>query len=249
MSHQLSDGARPVGERLSELGDYGGHRTLAEKAFGMLHEAILVGALQPGERLPIGDLAEAMNLSPMPIREALRRLDAAGLVEHIPHRGARVAGLTIEDLIEVYDARLMLELPAIAGAAENFTSEDEQAAAVSLERLEEATSSGEKIKALNAHTAFHLGLYRASSLHWLPRLISPLWDNAERYRVASLGGNLGLFENRASEHRDLLKACSERDAKLASALLWNHLARTANAIVEEMGGKAPYKLRRVPGRA
>ncbi len=90
----------------------------------MLHDAIVSGALLPGERLPIEDLAAATGMSPMPIREALRRLDGVGLVENVPHRGARVADLSVEDLNEVYDSRLMLEVPAIGRAAENFSDED-----------------------------------------------------------------------------------------------------------------------------
>ncbi len=246
MAYQVSDDDRDVTSRISEFSDGTGHRTLAEKAFVMLHDAIMVGALRPGERLPVGDLAAATQLSPMPIREALRRLDADGLVEIVPHRGARVADLTIDDLIEVYDARLLLELPAIAGAAEHFTAEDERNAEASLKRLEDSTARGERTEALNAHTAFHFDLYRASSLRWLPRLISPLWDNAERYRVAALGTSLGLFETRADEHRRLLQACSDHDPELASSLLWNHLALTANAIIEEMGSGKPYELREIP---
>lgn len=239
---------RDLGARLASFSEGSGHRTLAEKAFAMLHDAIIVGELHPGERLPIGDLAEAMHLSQMPIREALRRLDADGLVENIPHRGASVAGLTIEELLEVYDARLLLELPAIEGAAERFTAGDEREVATSLDRLEDATERGEKALALNAHTAFHFGLYRASGSRWLPRLISPLWDNAERYRVAALGGSLGLFETRAREHRDLLEACSTHQPDRAASLLWNHLVKTANAIVKQMGGDQTYELRDVPAR-
>jgi DNA-binding GntR family transcriptional regulator len=66
---------------LAALGDFandGAHRTLAEKAFGSLHEAIVSGRLRPGERLPIDDIAESLEMSAMPIREAVRRLDAAG---------------------------------------------------------------------------------------------------------------------------------------------------------------------------
>jgi DNA-binding GntR family transcriptional regulator len=233
---------RDLGARIGEFSDSSGHRTLAEKAFAMLHDAIIVGELHPGERLPIGDLAEAMHLSQMPIREALRRLDADGLVENIPHRGASVAGLAIEDLIEVYDARLLLELPAIEGAAERFSGEDEREAAASLARLEEATERGEKAQALTAHTAFHFGLYRASGSRWLPRLISPLWDNAERYRVAALGGSLGLFEARAREHRELLAACADHEPGRAAALLHDHLVLTANAILKEMGSDRTYEL-------
>lgn len=246
MASRAAAEGRGVAARIGEFGDGAGHRTLAEKAFTMLHDAIIVGALRPGERLPVGDLAEEMHLSQMPIREALRRLDADGLVENVPHRGARVAELTLEDLIEVYDARLLLELPAIAGAAGRFTAEDESTARAGLERLEEATGRGDKKEALYAHTAFHFALYRASSSHWLPRLISPLWDNAERYRVAALGSALGLFEARACEHRRLLAACVAHQPEVAAALLGNHLVLTANAIVQEMGGEQTYELRDIP---
>jgi DNA-binding GntR family transcriptional regulator len=238
-----------VAERLRRFGDEAGHRTLAEKAFGMLHDAIVMGALSPGERLPIEDLAAAMELSPMPIREALRRLDGVGLVENIPHRGARVADLTLEDLKEVYDARLLLELSAISGAAENFTKEEEESALRHLARLEQATADEARTEALRAHTAFHFELYRAASSRWLPRLISPLWDNAERYRAAALGGALGLFGARAGEHRRLVAACSDHDPQLAQDLLWNHLVETANGIAAEMGGPVFYELRELPASA
>src|SRR5690242_17868944 len=117
---------------LADGGSSRGHRTLAEKAFETLHGAIVTGRLQPGTRLPIEVLAEVLEMSPMPIREAVRRLDAAGLVENIPHRGARVTELSVTDLAEVYEARLALEVLAIRRAAERF---DERAAALAGERL------------------------------------------------------------------------------------------------------------------
>src|ERR1700755_1180832 len=113
---------------LADEGSSRGHRTLAEKAFETLHWAIITGRLRPGARLPIEKLAEVLDMSPMPIREAVRRLDAAGLVENIPHRGARVTELSVTDLSEVYEARLALEVLAIRRAAERFGDADEQAA-------------------------------------------------------------------------------------------------------------------------
>src|ERR1700761_7901835 len=98
-----------------------GHRTLAEKAYETLHTAILTGQLRPGARLPIEDLAGHLEMSPMPIREAVRRLDAVGLVENVPHRGARVTELSVADLAEVYEVRLALEVPAMRRAAERFS--------------------------------------------------------------------------------------------------------------------------------
>src|ERR1700735_2299561 len=111
---------------LASDGSPRGHRTLAEKAFETLHAAIITGQLAPGTRLPIEELAELLEMSPMPVREAVRRLDAAGLVENIPHRGARVTQLSITDLAEVVEARLALEVLAIRRAAERFTEQHEQ---------------------------------------------------------------------------------------------------------------------------
>ncbi|MBS1888702.1 MAG: GntR family transcriptional regulator [Actinobacteria bacterium] len=221
------------------------HRTLAEKAFGMLHDAIVSGALSPGERLPIEDLAAVTGMSPMPIREALRRLDGVGLVENVPHRGARVADLSVEDLREVYDSRLMLEVPAIARAAENFDDEDAANAGEWLERLETAIQREDDAASLEAHTGFHFALYRAASSRWLLRLISPLWDSAERYRVATIGVRR-LFESRVDEHQKLLDACRERQPDVAELRLWNHLVRTANLVAVEMGGEELYELKPDP---
>ena len=75
-------------------------------------------------------------MSPMPIREAVRRLDAAGLVENIPHRGARVTELSITDLAEVYEVRLAVEVLAIRRAAERFTDADAEHARRCLQELE-----------------------------------------------------------------------------------------------------------------
>lgn len=222
------------------------HRTLAEKAFGTLHDAIVSGALHPGERLPIEDLGAAMGMSPMPIREALRRLDGVGLVENIPHRGARVTELSIDDLKEVYDARLMLEVPAIEQAAEHFGAEDQAAAREWLDRLGAALERGDQAEALKAHTGFHFALYRASSSRWLVRLILPLWDSAERYRVVATGNRGELLKSRMGEHQRLFVACRDRLPEVAEAELWNHLTRTANTIAEEMGGSALYELKDVP---
>src|SRR5436305_9016936 len=118
-------------------GSRGSHRTLAEKAVDALHTAIITGKLKPGTRLPIEDLAEVLKMSPMPIREALRRLDAAGLVENIPHRGARVRELSLQDLSEVYDLRLTVEVLAVQRAAERFDDSDAQLARVSLDQLDQ----------------------------------------------------------------------------------------------------------------
>src|SRR5579871_470370 len=160
----MADGlARLAGDGLAEA-----HRTLADRAFSALHDAIVAGHLAPGERLPIEELGEALGMSAMPIREALRRLDAVGLVENIPHRGARVTQLSLEDLAEVYEARLALEALAVRRAAERFTEEHAAGARARLAALN-ALADENSPETWAAHTAFHFALYEAAGSAWLMR--------------------------------------------------------------------------------
>src|SRR3954451_4963563 len=80
------------------------HRTLAERAFNELRHHILAGDLLPGEHLRIRDLAESLGMSVMPVREALRQLEAIGLVEHRPHRGAIVTEISEDELVDLLRA-------------------------------------------------------------------------------------------------------------------------------------------------
>ncbi len=210
-----------------------GHRTLAEKAFGTLHAAIVTGRLRPGARLPIEELAELLEMSPMPIREALRRLDAAGLVDNIPHRGARVTDLSITDLEEVYEARLALEMLAIRRAAERFNSEHELNARRRLETLNEMSDDNSAMTSA-AHAAFHFALYDAADSSWLLRLIRPVWETSERYCLEHPG--VRQLMSRRGEHVAILEACVANDPNRAEAALHDHLASTANNISATMHG-------------
>ena len=243
MASDSGDGLVP---RLSAFAAEGGHRTLADKAFGMLHDAVLSGSLRPGERLPIEELASAIGMSPMPIREALRRLDAVGLVENVAHRGARVSALSIDDLREIYDSRLALELVAIRGAAKQFAEADERAAVRRLEQYADAVRRGDGAETLRAHRGFHVALYEAAGSRWLIRVISPLWESAERYYISTVGARRGYMTSRIDEHERILAACRDHRPDVAEAELWNHLTLTANAVAEEMGGSSLFEPREVP---
>jgi DNA-binding GntR family transcriptional regulator len=233
-------------DKLSALRPAGGHRTLAERAFATLHEAIVTGVLAPGERLPIEELAEVLEMSPMPIREALRLLDSVGLVENIPHRGARVTELSIDDLREVYEARLALEPLAVRHAAENFTEQDAQRAQERLAEHVKASRQRDLGRIWSTHTAFHFALYDAANSRWMSRLIHPLWETSERYRFAMLPVRQNL-DKRRLEHERILQACIEHEPETAARELRNHLARTANLIANQMDGSDLFEL--LPGES
>lgn len=221
----------------------GEHRTLAEKAFSSLHTLILNGELKAGERLPIEDIADKLGMSPMPVREAVRRLDLLGLVENIPHKGARVTELSLDDLLEVYELRLVLEPLAIYHAARNFTETEAVRARAALEAMTAApTGSPESWR---YHRTLHLGLYRTAGSTWLSRLIQPLWESSERYRIAIPVKSQPL-ELRA-EHERLLEACIAEEPEVAAYQLYYHLATTANALAKVIGSREIFPLREEDG--
>lgn len=217
-------------------------RTLADRAFTAIHGGIISGAFEAGERLSIEELAASLDMSPMPVREALRRLDAVGLVEHIPHRGARVTELSLEDLVEVYQARLALEPLAVRRATEHLTDDTAEHAKATLAALgREGRRSADRWA---AHTAFHFALYEAAGSHWLLRLIRPLWESSERYRVKIFAK--GDVEMRHAEHEEILDAFLAGQADRAAILMHNHLASTANLLAHKMGARDVFPFQKVP---
>src|SRR5256885_16840007 len=93
------------------------HRTMAEAALDELREAIVLGELVPGTPLRLEDLAASLGMSISPIREAVRQLEALGLAEHVPHHGAKVVALDVDELRDLFGVRLALETMAVRRAA------------------------------------------------------------------------------------------------------------------------------------
>ncbi|MDQ6607526.1 MAG: GntR family transcriptional regulator [Actinomycetota bacterium] len=176
-------------------------------------------------------------MSPMPIREAVRRLDAEGLVENIPHRGAWVTELSVTDLREVYEARLALEVLAIRRAAERFNpalADTANRRLAALEQMSDDTSAATSV----AHAEFHFALYAAAGSAWLLRLIRPVWETSERYCLEV--PQCRQLTARAGEHRAILDSCIAHDIDRAARALRNHLITTANFLAEAMGGGAVF---------
>jgi DNA-binding GntR family transcriptional regulator len=181
------------------------------------------------------DLARSLDMSISPVREAVRQLESLGLAVHVPHRGARVSEISVEDLRDTYEVRLALETLAVRRAAERFRPEDASAARSHLDHYVAAHERGSSREARAAHTAFHFTLYGAAGSDWLMRLIRPAWENCERYRSLSLDSR--IWHDRQREHEGLLDACRRQRPDEAAAELHRHLALTANLIAREMGAE------------
>lgn len=198
---------------------------MAADAFAELREAIMVGELEPGTPLRLEELARALRMSISPVREAIRLLEAQGLAEYEPYRGARVTELSYEEMIEIYEARSALERAIARRAAPRFTSERRAMLTAALRRAEHGYEEGDHLAIVQGNTSFHAGIAAASESQWLQRLLSPLLEMSERYAAAVLrnGQPAQTRQIEASGHLAILEALETRDPDLAEAALDDHL--------------------------
>jgi DNA-binding GntR family transcriptional regulator len=212
---------------------------MAEAALERLREAIIMGELTPGTPLRLEDLARQLGMSISPIREAVRHLEALGLAEHVPHHGAKVMRLDVEELRELFSIRLALEGMAVRRAAELFEEVDEERARGHLRVYDEARHRGDVRGAVRAHGAFHFALYDAARSSWLVRLIRPAWDSCERYRPVLFAE--GSLQDRHEElDVQLLDACVAHDAERAERALHDHLQLASEIFAVELEGRSIF---------
>lgn len=209
-------------------------RTLVDVAARDLRESILSGELPPGTPLILTEVAGNLAMSVMPVREAIRRLQVEGLVDQVPHRGARVSPVSIQDLEDLYSVRMTLEAMATRQAASRFGEDDYERLSGVLDEYLAAYRRGDEARGREMHAAFHLGLYEVAGSRWLMRTITPIWEAAERYQRLSIKLR-GTLEERHAEHRQILEHCRNRDTEAAGAALEEHLRRTMSIVRAEIG--------------
>ena len=212
--------------------------TLAAKAFqnqksasvvvsDTLRRAILRGQFSPGQLMPQEEIAKQFGISRAPVRDALRRLEAEGLIVMHPHRGAEVAKLTAEDVEEVFLIRESLETTALRLSVPRMTEADFSLAHTVLNQMD---VDGDTAHMAELNWAFHESLYQASGLPRLLSMIRNLNNNALPYHHL---GFVAVDIKQISQlgHREILKACMERREADAVAALVKHLRDNGNLIV------------------
>jgi DNA-binding GntR family transcriptional regulator len=194
-------------------------------AYAEVRERILSGDLRPGGVISQAKLAAELGLSTTPLREALRRLAAEGLVILGSHRDARVVPVSSEGARNYYEVRSALDPRACALAAERRTDDDIAEIDAALAELEPLTGLGSR-PALDAHRRFHRSIYRASRNPVLTDFLESLWDRSDLYRLETLRSWTPDDEGRArvhSEHVGLRDAVVAGDAHLAGERAAAHI--------------------------
>ncbi len=201
----------------------------AARVAGYLREAILSGEIGPGEWIRQEDVAERLGASRLPVREALRILEAEGLAEHERHRGARVPSLSMHEVDVMYRMREQLEQLAIAESIPNLTAAEVRHLEDVQEQIEALRHDDDADVAafLELDREFHLAGYAGCRIEQLTGSVVRLWNSTAHYRRAfvTLSGPGRAWVINA-EHRLLLDAISRRDSVDAERFVAGHVRRT-----------------------
>lgn len=203
------------------------YRTVPEMITKGLREAILSGQLKEGAQLKQEELAVQFSVSMSPVREALKNLEAEGLVRIYPNRGAVVSELSADEAQEIFDIRLFLELGALELAIPNLSGADLGEAKKLLDQADNETCS-DHWSGMNWQ--FHETLYLPAGRSKLLKLIQTLHNNLERYMRLYLS-TMNYYARSQEEHRELLEACTEKNVKLAQNILRKHMAGASAVLV------------------
>jgi len=196
-----------------------------------LRRRIATGRLVPGP-LKISDLALEFGVSAVPVREALRMLEMEGLVTFDHNRSVHVNSLSLDDLHEVYDIRMLLE-PLLLSRAVTLLRAD-KGRITRLEELIRAMDDGSDTAAWSdANTAFHWECYDASDLPRLKSVVSSLWTAVEPFIRLYATSPAGL-ELAQREHRELLKQIRAGNVAKVAEVTRQHLQDTLAAIEERL---------------
>ncbi|WP_226501939.1 GntR family transcriptional regulator [Pseudomonas sp. MWU16-30322] len=199
-----------------------------------LRSAILDGRLPCGTALRQQDLADLFGVSRMPVREALRQLEAQELLSVTTHKGAVVAPLIQGDATETYELRILLESEAMRQSIPLLTSADHEIAAGYIAALETQHDYSE-IGRLNR--LFHMALYSKAPNKRLLRLVEDGLNEEERFLRFNLEA-MGLGKLSQEDHRAMLHAVIERDVELSVKLLTHHLNRGVEVITRFLASPA-----------
>ena len=195
---------------------------------GKLRSAILSGRFKAGQRLVERELCELLGVGRTSVREALRQLEAEGLVSSIAHRGPTVSTISYEEAEQLYAVRALLEGFAGQQFAEQGSAEDMQRLANAVAAFEAEVGRGESGAILRAKADFYVVLMDGSGNVFLRQMLVMLHNRVNLLRATSMMQS-GRIEHTVREIREILSAIEARDGARAAAACRHHITMASNA--------------------
>jgi DNA-binding GntR family transcriptional regulator len=230
------EGAHLTGS-LNTLDD---HRPLSDRVYRRLQDAIIDGRLAPGQWLRQEALAQELGTSQLPVREAIRRLAAEGLAVRIPYKGVQVAQYSPEDILDMFNIRMVLESLVARYATPLITNQDLEKLEKNLEEARAYQRPGQMAKRRELNTEFHLTICRASNRRYLIRQVEAMWvwfPSTMSYEGMRRQEELsqGRLEQEHREHEAILSALRDRDAALVEKYIQQHIKNLSQELMAVLG--------------
>jgi DNA-binding GntR family transcriptional regulator len=214
--------------------------TKSEHLTDYLIEAIVKGDLSAGHKISEPELAKALNVSRGPLREALMRVEGLGLIERIPHVGARVIEFSPAKLVELYAVREALEGMAARLAARNITDDEVEVLKTVLDTHQEHIThvDGQSYFRQHGDFDFHYMIIKASrNQHLISLLCNELYHLLRMYRYQSPRSHSRPSEA-LNEHHAILRAIANRDEELSEMLMRRHISGSRQLIEQQITREA-----------
>lgn len=214
--------------------------SIVDRLSDKIRQRILRNEIKAGEALRQEALAEAYGVSRMPIREAFRQLEAEGLVVFNPHRGVVVSEMSVEEVEELFDLRLLLETDMISRAASQASPADHARAREILDRSQTAYETGDVEHWGELNWAFHSALYAPAGRPRALQLLQTLNSNIDRYVRLQLLLTRSAPSRAHAEHSDLLDAYIRQDHAALSTALAHHITHARDSLMTHLRGRPEF---------
>ena len=217
------------------------HKTLTDAGYSRLRHDIIQGHFAPGQKLRIEHLRKAYDVGATPLREALHRLSAEGFVSAEGQRGFNVAELSLRELEELTDLRVMIEGQALEQSLARADDQWESEVVAAFHHLSkiEKQDNPDPLLWESRNQDFHDALISRCESQWLMRLYEILYSQHLRYRVIARSDGLLADRDLNAEHAAILEAALERDLPALLSAQEKHIRNTAMAM-------EPYLRRETP---
>lgn len=212
--------------------------TIAAKIYRTLAEQIINGALAPGQKLEEKVLAEQFSVSRTPIREALRELNARGLIELVPRRGGVVASIGVEQLADMLEAECELEALCARLSAQRMSAVQKKQLEFVYMQSEELVTRGDEAGYLALNQQFHDLICSGPHNKTIASMAKSLRDRLSPFRQAQAGVERRLAVSH-EEHKAIVKAVLDSDAEAAYEAMRNHNARLSTKVLELLRNSHP----------
>lgn len=207
------------------------HQTMQESAVDHLRQLILSRQLEPGQRLVQTELAQQLGVSRTPVREALHKLAAEGLVVFSSYKGAAVVEFSGAELKEIFTVRAALENHATYLAAQRISSTEIEDLRTKLDQMETAFANQDFLQLLQIHQEFHAGIYAAAKQQRLYDLAIQYFELGNVYQQMALSLGRGA-KDPVVEHLEILNALERKEGQRARQLVQSHVELTISELLE-----------------